>query len=43
MVGRGVGAVLVMDGDTLQGILTERDVLKAVGRGSPRTRACASG
>jgi CBS domain-containing protein len=33
MVGRGVGAVLVMDGDSLQGILTERDVLKAVATG----------
>ena len=30
MVGRGVGAVLVMDGDKLEGILTERDILKAV-------------
>jgi len=33
MVGRGVGAVLVMDGDKLEGILTERDVLKAVATG----------
>jgi CBS domain-containing protein len=33
MVGRGVGAVLVMDGDKLEGILTERDVLKAVAAG----------
>jgi CBS domain-containing protein len=33
MAGRGVGAVLVMDGDSLQGILTERDVLKAVATG----------
>ncbi len=30
MVARGVGAVLVMDGDRLEGILTERDILKAV-------------
>ena len=33
MVARGVGAVLVMDGERLAGILTERDVLKAVGGG----------
>jgi CBS domain-containing protein len=33
MVERGVGAVLVMDGDKLEGILTERDVLKAVASG----------
>lgn len=33
MVGRGVGAVLIMDGDRLEGILTERDVLKAVATG----------
>jgi CBS domain-containing protein len=33
MVERGVGAVLVMEGDRLEGILTERDVLKAVARG----------
>ena len=33
MVARGVGAVLVMDGDRLQGILTERDILKAVAAG----------
>ena len=30
MVDRGVGAVLVMDGERLAGILTERDVLRAV-------------
>ena len=34
MVARGVGAVLVMDGDRLAGILTKRDVLKAVGEGT---------
>ena len=34
MVARGVGAVLVMDGERLAGILTERDVLKAVGEGT---------
>ena len=33
MVSRGVGAVLVMDGDRLEGILTERDILKAVAIG----------
>jgi CBS domain-containing protein len=33
MVARGVGAVLVMDGDRLEGILTERDILKAVAIG----------
>jgi CBS domain-containing protein len=33
MVGRGVGAVLVMEGESLEGILTERDVLKAVASG----------
>jgi CBS domain-containing protein len=33
MVDRGVGAVLVMDGERLAGILTERDVLQAVAEG----------
>jgi CBS domain-containing protein len=33
MVARGVGAVLVMEGERLGGILTERDLLKAVARG----------
>jgi CBS domain-containing protein len=33
MVARGVGAVLVMDGERLDGILTERDILKAVAIG----------
>ena len=33
MVEREVGAVLVMDGDRLAGILTERDILRAVARG----------
>jgi CBS domain-containing protein len=33
MVARGVGAVLVMEGDRLAGILTERDLLKAVAGG----------
>lgn len=30
---RGVGAVLVMEGERLVGILTERDLMKAVARG----------
>jgi CBS domain-containing protein len=34
MVARGVGAVLVMDGERLEGILTERDILKAVAAGA---------
>jgi CBS domain-containing protein len=33
MVGRDVGAVLVMENDSLVGILTERDVLRAVAAG----------
>ena len=33
MVERGVGAVLVMDGERLEGILTERDILKSVAEG----------
>jgi CBS domain-containing protein len=33
MVARGVGAVLVMEGERLAGILTERDLLKAVAEG----------
>jgi len=33
MVGRGVGAVLVVEGDKLSGILTERDILRAVAEG----------
>jgi CBS domain-containing protein len=33
MVDRDVGAVLVMDGERLTGILTERDVLQAVAEG----------
>ena len=34
MVARAVGAVLVMEGDRLEGILTERDILKAVAVGA---------
>ena len=33
MAKRRVGAVLVIDGDALIGIMTERDVLRAVGSG----------
>jgi CBS domain-containing protein len=33
MAQRGVGAVLVVQGETLTGILTERDLLKAVAGG----------
>ena len=33
MVDRDVGAVLVMEGEELAGILTERDVLRAVAAG----------
>ncbi len=33
MVARDVGAALVLDGDRLAGILTERDVLRAVAHG----------
>lgn len=33
MVERGVGAVLILEGDRLVGILTERDMLKAVAAG----------
>jgi CBS domain-containing protein len=34
MAERKVGAILVVDGTRLEGIMTERDVLRAVGRGS---------
>ena len=33
MVDRDVGAVLVMEGESLAGILTERDILRAVAAG----------
>jgi CBS domain-containing protein len=33
MTGRGVGAALVLSGDHVSGILTERDVLRAVATG----------
>jgi CBS domain-containing protein len=35
MVSRDVGAALVTEGDRLVGIVTERDVLRAVARGTP--------
>lgn len=35
MVARGVGAVVVLEGERLVGILTERDVLRAVAAGVP--------
>ncbi len=34
MHARGVGSVLVTEGDALIGIMTERDVLRAVGKGT---------
>ncbi len=39
MADRGVGAVVVLEGDRLAGILTERDLLRAVARGY-REDAC---
>jgi CBS domain-containing protein len=33
MCDRGIGAILVVSGDALAGILTERDVLRAVAQG----------
>jgi CBS domain-containing protein len=33
MVARGVGAILVMEGERLEGILTERDLMRAVAMG----------
>jgi CBS domain-containing protein len=34
MADRRVGAIIITDGSRLEGIMTERDVLRAVGRGS---------
>ena len=41
MVDKDVGAVLVMEDDRLVGILTERDVLRAVARGMAESSAVA--
>jgi CBS domain-containing protein len=41
MVERGVGAVVVLDGDTLAAILTERDVLRAVAAGKDGSASIA--
>ena len=41
MVGRRVGSVLVLDDDRLVGILTERDVMRAVAAGAPESAAVA--
>jgi CBS domain-containing protein len=38
MADRRVGAILVVEGDRLAGILTERDVLRAAGRGTVEGR-----
>jgi CBS domain-containing protein len=35
MASRGVGAIVVLEGDRLAGIITERDILKAVAAGLP--------
>ena len=35
MVERNIGAVLVLDGSRLVGIMTERDLMRAVARGLP--------
>jgi len=36
MAARNVGSILVLEGERLVGILTERDVLRAFARGIPR-------
>lgn len=41
MVSRDVGAALVTQGERLVGILTERDVLRAVARGTPESAGVA--
>jgi CBS domain-containing protein len=41
MVSRDVGAALVTQGERLVGILTERDVLRAVARGTPESTGVA--
>jgi CBS domain-containing protein len=35
MASRGVGAIVVLEGERLAGIITERDILKAVAAGLP--------
>ena len=42
MIGRKVGSALIMQGRFLAGILTERDVLRAVASGSDLTRSPVS-
>ena len=41
MVSRDVGAALVTEGERLVGIVTERDVLRAVARGTPEGTSVA--
>jgi len=43
MHARGVGAALVMNGELLSGILTERDVLRAVATGRSKGRRSVPG
>ena len=43
MVAKDVGAVLVTEGERLVGILTERDVLRAVAEGIDATRPSPTG
>ncbi len=38
MAERGVGAVVVLEGDAIAAILTERDVMRAVASGQRRQR-----
>lgn len=41
MVERGVGSIVVLEGDRLVGILTERDVLRVFARGDDEARVQA--
>ncbi len=43
MAERGVGAVVVLEGDAIAAILTERDVMKAVAAGRTRARPSPTG